>query len=940
MISSESDLMGQDKARDAVQPDLGPVPEKPAAGPPLKTKLYVPGLPQAVVMRPRLAAQIEAGTQRGLCLISAPAGFGKTTALAEWAAQNQARLAWVSLDAGDNDLRRFFTYLLFSLEMAGATGPDSAALRAEIGALPPRTLLEALIGDLESNQEPFVLVLDDYHVITAQPIHEALTFLLDHCPPSMRLVIATRSDPPIPLARWRARGRLGELRQNELRFTPEETAAFLNQVMGLPLEPEAITLLETRTEGWIAGLQLAALSMQGRQDIAGFLRAFSGSHRFILDYLVEEVINRQPAEIQAFLLHTSILDRLCGPLCDKVLENGESRMESGQVSDSPLSTLGSHSSQSTLEYLERANLFLVPLDDERRWYRYHHLFAELLRARLRQFSPGLIPGLHRRASAWLDQNGFPIEALQHALAAQDYDGAARLIQQHGHERWSASDLSFMTFLSQLPVEMLETRPNLGIYRVWMLLIYGQIEAAQALLERLVQHLPTTSDDPELEGIRGFCELISSYTGILTRQEIDLRLPDRRALEFIPEEFLAMRNSAEVVYARLLIYAGDFDQAEELLRNAVRRDLAAGGTTAIPICIATLARMRIVQGRLGEAAGLCREYLKMVTERDRRRFYNSGDLNIALAEVLFEWDELKAAEAEARTGIEANEPWNIPIATVMGYTVLARLQRTGGDLEGASASLERAEKAVAGRRIPPEGFSELYGQRLRLGRERGDLIARGDLAAAREWLSRLPASYSPLFLWELDNLNRARFLMDEREYTQALELLDKLAAGAEAGKRACRSIQIGLLRALVLQALGQLPQAYAQLKLCLDLAEPEGYVRTFLEEGEPALELLTACARHTGGAHSAYIQRLLSAFHGGSIAEAARPYQGKLVEPLTPRELEVLRCLSAGDSNGEIAAKLFISVSAVKKHTGSIYGKLGVASRTQAVARGRQLGLLP
>jgi len=905
------------------------------SSPPLKTKLFIPQTRHSLVHRPRLIDPINAGTQRALTLISAPPGFGKTTVLAAWAAHNPIPLAWVSLDEGDNQPARFLSYLLFALDQIHVTGAGTANLLPLTESLPPRTILEELLRDLEAAADPFVIVLDDYHVITAQPVHDILAYLLDHLPPQAHLVLATRADPPIPLARLRSRGELVELRADDLRFTPEETAAFLHQVMGLTLRPEEINALEERTEGWIAGLQMAALSMQGHKDIPGFIRAFSGTHRFILDYLVEEVVNRQPEGIQQFLLQTSILERLCGPLCTAVIESRESRVESSN--DSPFSTLYS---QNVLEALDRSNLFLIPLDDERHWYRYHHLFAELLQARLQQWKPGWIATLHLRAAAWFEQNDFPLEAVQHALAAKDHERAAELIQRHGHERWSFSDLTFLMLLGQLPLEMLQARPKLGIYYAWMLITRGQLDAGEELLHGLVQHLPErgrqggpqAGGDLEIQGIRGFIDLLFVYIATLAGRTDPTHLPGREALEVVPKQFLGMRNSADVVYAMLLSFRGEFGPAAEILLDTVQRDLAAEGTTATPVAIALLARLRILEGRLHEAAELCRKYQAVVAERGRWRFYLAGNLNFILGEVLREWNELEDAEREVREGLQINEPWQVPQGMIVGCLALARVQQARGDLDGASHTLAEAERWVAGRTITPDLANELRALRVYLD------VVRGDLAGAEAWAEQLPMVHLPDFLRELDFILVARIRLAQGKYLEAQRLLEQLARQAQAGKRVSRQMKITLLWARALWAQGQVPEALERLETCLKLAEPEGFVRMFLDEGEPVRELLSGYLSSASPGHRSYAKRLLEAFSGAAPGSSRPALPGDLVEPLTERELEVLRLICTGCSNQEIAEKLVITLNTVKRHNNSLFGKLGVTNRSQAIVRARQLGL--
>ncbi len=842
------------------------------------------------------------GLRGSLTLVSAPPGFGKTTLLAEWAASESRPIAWIALDGGDDDPGRFVANLAYAFAPLLKIGDLSASL-------PPQPALETLLGAVNKLDSETALVLDDYHVIQSAAVHALLVSLLEHLPARLRLVIATRADPPVPLARLRARGELTELRADDLRFTNEEAAKFLQEGMGISISPELVAMLESKTEGWISGLQLAALSMQGRADPTGFIQAFSGSHRYILDYLVEEVLSRQPAHIQQFLLQTSILEQLCAPLCDAV-------------------TQSETTSQSTLEYLERANIFTLPLDDERRWYRYHHLFADLLRIRLQQDHPQLVADLHRRAAVWLNQHGQPTAATQHALAAQDFPLAADLLQANSGARWAVSDMGFLNLLAQLPPEVLQARPSLGIHRAWTLVIQSRLEEADTLLASLQPHLPATPA-PETDQLRGFASLLSAYIHALTDKSAHRELPPRAALELIPATALAMRNSADVMYARLLAYQGRFDEAAELLFSTVDRDIAADGTTAIPICIATLVRLRLLQGRLREAEALGREYLQRISQRDRRRYYTSGLLEIALAEVLLARNELAAAEELARQGIRHNQPWNIPQSVVLGHLRLAQVQLAQGNRDGADETLQAAETYLPSRALPPDVFHELRLLRLELE------AARGKHLPAQEWAATLPASFSADYRLQTDYLLLARLWLAEKDYAQAIPLLEKLQTQAADGGRNGRLVEIWLLLALARFGLGQASAALAALHKSLELAAPEGFVRVFLEASQPAHNLLTTYQRNAAPAQREYVARLLTCFP----QTRNTPSQAALLDPLTPRELEVLRCLAQGDSNQSIAGKLFITLSAVKKHTGNIYRKLEAESRTQAIARARELGLI-
>jgi LuxR family transcriptional regulator, maltose regulon positive regulatory protein len=910
--------------------------DRKTSDPLLKTKLFIPRLRQELVPRMRLVERLNQGTKRSLTLVSAPAGFGKTTVLAEWAAQSPLPVAWLSLAAGDNEPVRFLSYLVAAITgVANGMGTEALALLDSPQPYPPPLIAANLLSNLEILPHPIALVLDDYHVLNEPSVHATLAFLLDQLPPQLRLVIATRADPPIPLSRLRVLGELKELRADDLRFTAGETALFLNQVMGLDLSEEDIAALEARTEGWIAGLQMAALSMQGHKDLANFVQAFSGSHRFILDYLLEEVISRQQEEVQRFLLQTSILERLTSPLCDAMYEvegRGASGMVLSSDSQDRLSPTSIKGSQEILEHLERSNLFLTPLDDERRWYRYHHLFADLLRARLQQAEPGLVPKLHLKAAGWYEQNGFIAEAVRHAFAAREYERAADLIEGHGQRRWSLSDIEFMSLVGKLPVEVLHARPSLGIYHAWSLFISGQYEATEMLLSELLKHIPPADQNPEALWMRSFVNLLLVYIAEMSGKEPADELPDRQALEFVPEHHLGMRNSADVLYTYLLDQRGEFAASEELLLRTVRRDMAANGTTAVPICISRLARNWVLQGRLKEAADLCRKHIDYVQERGENRFFIAGNLHLVLSGIMREWNDLDEAEQLIEAGLQANEPWRLPQVNLVEHMAKARLLQARGDLDEALATLDQLDREILGKSIAPDLVSDLRALKVKLW------LAKGDREKAWEFAGLSQPVETLDFRHELDHILLARMFLSEGRLVEALDLLERIAWQADTGGRSGRLLEIRLLEALTLAGKKRIPQAFEKLEACLALAEPESYLRVFLDEGEMMQKLLSAYLRAPAPAHASYAGRIFKAF-SPTGSDPAR-IQDEIIEPLTRREMEVLRLICAGDSNQDIAENLNITMSTVKKHTGNIFSKLGVSSRTQAIARARPLNLFP
>ena len=880
----------------------------------LKSKLIAPSRRECLVERPSLIARLNEGLKRGFVLVSAPAGFGKTTALAQWAVQSTLPVAWLSLDEKDNDPARFFSYLWQALLTNGIGDAQEHALLRQVEELPARTLAVAFLNWVEQMNAPFALVLDDYHLITAAPIHEALALFLECRPPSLYLIVTTRADPPLPLARLRALGALAEVRADDLRFNPAETTIFLELVMELELSPADTATLVGRTEGWIAGLQLAALSLKGRDDAHQFIERFSGTHRFILDYLIEEVVNRQPPAVRQFLMATSILERLSGPLCEAVTARS--------------------GGQQMLAQLEAANLFLVPLDEERRWYRYHHLFGELLQARLQQTEgPEMVVALHRRAAAWYERQGWPVEAIEHTLATGDVEQAAELVERHGHTQWGMSNATFLRLIGRLPPQMLSQRPRLGIYHAWTLIVYGQIRAAEQLLRELSTRLDEPEMGPEMEGVRAFVDLLLAYTPVLLGAPPTTgKLPATTALAQVPDDYLAMRNSADVVYAYLLYLRGELETAACHLLVPVERDLAVEGTTAIPISISRSAEIRQVQGRLREADKLCRHYVAYVAERGKERFFIAGNLELVLGDLLRERGEMAAAQARIAAGLETNEPWRVPHAQATGALTLARLQFSLGQVEAALETVTGLERQIEGRIILPAQRSQLQALKIRLW------LAGGEADRAVAWATGLNPLPPLSFVREPELIALARVWIADGRLEGAGELLHRIAEAAAVDGREGRLLEIDLLQAVVLDRLGQREAAVETVGDCLRRAAAEGYVRLFLDEGAPVRELLAATVRSSRPEETGYARRLLALFPSSPKGVA---HSGQdLVEPLTPRELEVLHLLCEGHANRTIAERLTITVSTVKKHAGNVYGKLGVDSRAQAMVRARELRLVP
>jgi len=905
----------------------------------LATKLFAPARRPLLVARPRLIERLDAVLEPGrkLSLISAPAGFGKTTLVSDWIEQNvhrqpATRVAWLSLDDGDNDLPRLLTHLIAALRGIDADmGSDALDLLDIAPALRVEAALTALINDVARTAGPIVLVLDDYHVLEARPVHEAMTFLLDHLPPQLHLVVTCRSDPPLPLARLRTRDELVEMRATDLRFTPDEATSFLNQVMGLGLTAPDVDALETRTEGWIAGLQLVALSLRGRTDVSGFIGAFTGSHRFVLDYLVDEVLQHQPQQVREFLLHTAVLDRLTGPLCDAV---------TGRADGSTM-----------LESLERANLFVIALDEHRAWFRYHHLFADVLRARILSEEPDLVPALHRRASDWFEHHELVEDAVRHALAGGDFERAAHLMELAlPAVRRNRQDATLLGWLDALPDDVVRGSAVLSVFYGWRLMVSGDLDAVEDRLDDAERALAADrTPDADNEELRTLPTTLAIYRASLAQARGDAEGTARhaqRALDMAgPGDHLS-RGSAGGFLGLAAWANGDIEPALQTFSEAVRSLRLAGNLADALSSTVVLADMWLAAGRPDRARQLYEGALREATDPDGAEGAVAplpmADLHVGLGELDCELGNLEDATRHLETAQALGERAARTENRHRWFLAMARVREAEGDGEAAIDLLDQAERRYRRGFLPDVRPIAAMKARIR--------IEQGALSEAANWARErgLSAADELSYLREFDHLTLVRLLIaqhrdheDPGAIREALDLLDRLLEAAEGSARTGSIIEILMLQALAHEARGHRRPALEALERAMTEApEADGYVRLFLDEGAPMVTLLRAIEESEVARNRA--RRLLRV--GATPSRGAPPYRGagateSLSEPLSQRELQVLRLLDSALTGPEIARELFVSHNTLRSHTKHIFTKLGVNSRPAAVSRAKEHGLL-
>ena len=920
----------------------------------LTTKLYIPPPRPDVVLRPRLIERLNEGLHRKLTLISAPAGFGKTTLVSEWVNLKEEgrrmkdersgihpssfsllpfKVAWLSLDKGDSDPTRFLTYLVAALQtLAPSIGTGLLPLLQASQQPPAESLLTALLNDITRVPGHFILVLDDYHLVDARPIDEALTFLIDHLPPPMHLVITAREDPDLPLARLRARGQLTEVRAKDLRFTPTEAAEFLKRGMGLSLSAEDVAALENRTEGWIAGLQLAALSLQGQHDVPGFIRAFAGDHRYIVDYLVEEVLDHQPEPVRRFLPQIAILDRFNASLCDAVT--------------------GQQDSGETLAALERGNAFVVPLDGKRQWYRYHQLFADVLAAHLMAAQPpDEVARLHSRASAWFEQNNFPSDAIRHALVAQDFQRAATLIERAVPDmRRRRREATLLDWLQALPEEILRSRPVLSVHYAGTLLQSGRLDGVEARLgdaERWLGALADPGqrrnaeaagmvvvDEDEFRLLPASVAVYRAGSALFQGHVADTMKHAQQVPDLAREDDHLVRGAAAGLLALAYWTNGDLGAAHPWYAECMARLEKIGHISDALGCAIALADISITQGHLREAMSTYERGLQLATQ-DAPALRGAADMHAGMSQLQYERNDLDAATQHLLTSRDLGEFTGLPQNRYRWRVAMARIRSAEGDLDSALDLLREAERVFESDFSPnvhpiPALIARVW-------------IAQGKLDEAFKWAHdrRLSVEDDLSYLREFEHITLARLLLarcksepGNRASSEAMGLLERLLTAADAGRRMGSVIEILVLQAIARQMQGDLAGALQPLQRALTLAEPENYVRLFVDEGPPMASLLQEAAKMR--ISPTYVQLLLRA--AGKVLDRNPTPQG-LTEPLSERELDVLRLLRTDLSGPDIARELIVSLNTLRTHTKSIFAKLGVNNRRAAVRRADELGLI-
>lgn len=884
----------------------------------ITTKFFVPSPTPNLVSRSRLLRRLERGLTGKLTLISAQAGSGKSTLLSEWTGQCDRTVCWLSLDERDNNPHRFLNYFISALQkVSSELGGNALSEIQTPQSLDSEFLLTGLINEITRIAKLFVIILDDYHVITEPEIQQMLLFLLDHQPPTMHLIISSRADPPWPLSRFRARGEILEVRSQEMRFTLEEAAEFLNDRMGLALSPEDIAALESRTEGWIAGLQLAALSIRNRTDKNSFVGALAESNRYVMDYLVEEILDQQQPEVRKFLLKTSILERLSGSLCDALL--------------------GEQTGQAVLTDLEQKNLFLIPLDDQRRWYRYHHLFADLLRHHLQKNYAVDLPALHERASAWYEENDLLADALNHALAAKDIDRIVQLTDKltvYKLDRGESKAL--LNWLERLPEFPIVQYPWLLVARTWALFNLGKYEAVEDSLAEIEVLLASQKLPGELKTrIQGHTAAIRSYLAELREDPQSAMQQAENALAWLPDKDIHLKSFVAIRWANCLAWFGELNRAIQAYQQAGESSKHIGEGQLAITALSEMSVIQMIAGNLRQALRSIYEinqYAESLAKRDGRRPSAMGILYRHLCSIKRELNELAEAEQYAVEAIKICKSWGEKESHLFALMAQARVQFAQGEDEQVEQSFRQIIQ-IAGE-ISPHYVAQfttwiiLY------------QLLMGELSEVERWVQDLDLKPGVAFGYDrqLEYYNYARYLFAREDYPQALEVVDDLLKVVNLAGAGIYTIRYRTLQSLILLKLDREEDAMIAMEDALSSARSEGYVRSILDEGEAVGGALrTAIAQ---GIEVDYAGQLLRAHQREPKRSPSQRTQAVgLVDPLSERELEVLRLLVTDLSTIEISNELFISVSTVRSHIKQIYSKLDAHSRFEAVSRARELKLL-
>jgi LuxR family transcriptional regulator, maltose regulon positive regulatory protein len=903
----------------------------------VSTKLCVPPAYQAHVVRPRLVALLDKAREKRLTLVCAPPGYGKTALVSGWVGGAKLPCAWLSLDEGDNDPIRFLEYFLAALHNV------VPAIRMELldllqgrqaGAF--EALMTVVINEAAGAGD-FLVVLDDFHLIHAQPILEMCTALLDHLPPTMHLALLSRSDPALPLSRLRARGQLLEIRAEQLRFTAGEISLFFNNVMGVRLDADDVTAIEARTEGWIAGLQLAALAMQGEQDPHRFVAALSGNQSYIMDYLTEEVLNQQSERVRTFLLQTSILERLSGALCEAVVDTGMGEAINGQA---------------MLESLEQNHLFVVPLDQERRWFRYHHLFNDVLKRCLKSQAGGKLAGLYQRASQWFEQEGLPRDAIRHALSSGDVERAARLVEQHGCDLLMDGELTTLADWLSAIEPYPQTRVWLAMQKAWVLVLSGRVDRAGQAIEVGEQLAANLAPGENARTLLGSFAATRAHLANLvgkTEQAADFA---QRAVDLLtdPNDFsCSLRSVATAFLGDAAWMQGKMDEARRVYSEAVHIGQAADNAHMVMIANTNLADVLVEMGQLHQADRIYAETLRLAEKVDGENSPYADKAYFGLGQVAYTWNRLDEAGAAIKQGSQVGRQWGDQTIQAACLVFSARIEAARGRPEQAREALCAAEQSVGAHSLAPLAAMWIEPAVARLWLEQGKaepalalVLASGVWTEGKALEGIIPADLLKIgpisYRLEATGLVLLRLLLARGNPQAALALGERLLAQAEEGGRLERVIELLGLRAVALQAMNELPGALEALEKAMRLAEPEGSTRVFLDEGEPMAKLLYQAKAH--GVGGIFAENLLGAMGrtGGEPDGGARR-QAMLVEPLSAREVEVLRCIAEGCSNQEIAERFFLSPKTVKRHISNIYAKLGAKSRTHAISLARGVGLI-